>query len=741
MTARDAHGEPIDANATSPAERSGITGGDLAARSSGSTDAVPGTGGSGGGNTIGGSAHLHGPTIQAREVHGGIHVHTTGPGPAPPVPRQLPPVPAHFINRKPDLAALGALSTAARPLIVVSGPPGVGKTTLVSNWLRTLDTDFPDGQLYADLRGHSSAGDPATQSEILGQFLRALGAVTVPLEPAEQSALWRSTTAGRRIVVMLDNAFTAAQVRPLLPGGPGCLVAVTSRRLLSGLRMDGAAFHRLASLDAADGVELLRRGIGEDRVAGELTAAHRIVSLCDGLPLAVALASARLASRPRQPVEALADALARDRGRLTVLEVEGEATVHKALDASYAVLSTETARLYRTLGALPMRTFDAHTSAAACAESLPWAERRLDELVEANLVEDLGPAGCRFHDLVRVHAQDRAHADDSAEARTLGLRRVCEWYLEAATAAQRRLTPAQLTLERLPARPRPGLPVPFTDDTGALAWLDGGRERLMTALRHAAEHGWHAIAWQLTDAMWPLFLRLRHYDLWIEAHRIGVEAARGDGSAAAERQMLNSGAIGLSGAGRIRTAVEWYERSLHAARTAGDARDEGQALLGLGACHRELGLMAEAVPYLNEAIGVWESCGYPRGSALARTVLGEIALAAGDPAAAIAHFSGARAGMLAVDDPHDAARALAFLGRARVRSGDRTEGMAELHEALAVFTASGAAHWQARTLEMLADSAAESGDAPAAVDFRARSLSLYETTSPADARRLREPAD
>lgn len=691
-------------------------------------------------NAIGGSARLYGPTIQAREVRGDIHIHApAGDGRPPlPVPRQLPPVPTHFTNREPDLTALSALRARAQPLIVVSGQAGIGKTTLVSRWLHGLDGAFPDGQLYADLRGHSITGRPAGQSEVLGRFLRALGARTVPADPAEQVALWRSSTADRRIAVMLDNAFTAAQIRPLLPGGPGCLVAVTGRRMLSGLRMDGAAFHSLEALDTAESVELLIRGIGADRVAGEPAAARRIATLCAGLPLAVCLAAARLASRPRQPMAALADALARTPGRLTALEVEGEETVHKALDASYAVLTEGAARLYRRLGPLPLPTFDALIAAAAAAEPLERAERALDELIEANLMEDLGAEGCRFHDLVRVHAQDRALTDDTEAVREESLRRVCEWYLETATEAQRLLTPIQLTLPRAYTLPSPGLPVPFTDDAGALAWLDARRLHLMEIVRAAAERGWHATAWQLVDAQWPLYLRLRHYDLWIEAHEIGLAAARRDGDGAAERQMLNSGAIGLSGAGRTDTAAEWYHASLDAARRAGDARDEGQALLGLGACHREAGRMDQAVPCLHSAISVWEVCGYPRGAALARIVLGEIALAGAEPGTAVGHFTRAHDDMVAVRDPHDAARALAFLGRARARAGERAEGVAQLTEALAVFVASGAAHWQARTLEMLGESARDGGDEGSAREYTARARALYESTSPADARRLSE---
>ncbi|MEV0775327.1 tetratricopeptide repeat protein [Streptomyces sp. NPDC050433] len=647
-------------------------------------------------------------------------------------------MPAHFTAREGDLASLDALRGTGLPLIVVSGPAGIGKTTLVSKWLRSLSDEFPDGQLYADLRGHS-AGGPVGPAEVLGQFLRALGAGPPSTDAAELASLWRSFTADLRIAVMLDNSFTAAQIRPLLLGGPGGLVVVTSRRRLTGLRMEGAGFHQLGPLGPAAGVELLTRGIGADRVAGELPAVRRLVTLCAGLPLAVCLASARLATRPRQSVGALADALARSAGggRLAALEVEGETSVHKALDASYAVLSEGTARLYRTLGLLPVRTFDAGIAAATCGESLDWAESRLDELVEANLVEDVGPESCRFHDLVRIHAHDRAREDDTDSTREEALRRFCDWCLHTATAAQERLTPVQFTLPRTYLYP-PDLPLPFADDVAALSWLDSHRTQLLGAVRSAANSGWYDTSWMLVDAMWPLFLRLRHYSSWIEAHEIGLDAARQAGNRAAERQMLNSGAIGLGAARRTEEAAAWYRASLRAARDAGDVRDEGQALLGLGACHREAGRPDDAVRCLHRAIAVWEGCGYPRGAALARTTLGEIALAAGAPAEAVDFFSRAHAAMVAVNDPHDAARALAFLGRAGVRAGAYAEGVARMNEALAVFTGSGAAFWQARTLEMLGESAAEHGEATAAEDFRTRAVALFEATSPADAHRLGE---
>ncbi|MGW0643761.1 AAA family ATPase [Streptomyces badius] len=700
-------------------------------------------------NEIGGSARVYGPTVQARSVSGGIHFHAAGDAPEPqraPPPRQLLPAPAHFTGREGDLAVLdrmlSAKSDRAHLLVVITGPAGVGKTALATRWLHSVQKDFPDGQMYADLRGHADTG-PAAPGEVLGPFLRALGAASVPAEPVEQAALWRSVTAGLRVAVMLDNALTAAQVRPLLPGGADSLVVVTGRRRLTGLSTEGAEFHPLGLLDAQTGVDLLRHGIGHRRVADEPQASREVVALCAGLPLAVCLIAARLAARPRQRVRALADALARDAGPQAVLNlvVEGEMAVRNALDASYAVLGPEAARLYRRLGLLPVRTFDADTAAVAAEEEPDRAETLLDELIEANLVEEVGSDSCRLHDLVRAHAAERAAAAEAARTRNDTVQRVVEWYLWAATEAEKRLTPQQFTLDRTYLQGPPGPPAPFLSDTGAIAWLDRQRLNLMAVIHHAADRGWDDLCWQLVDAAWPLFLRLRHYDLWIEAHGVGLAAARRAGHPAAVRQMLNSGAIGLSAAGRTGEAVTWYEASARAAREAGDFRDEGQALLGLGACSREAGRLEEAAIFLHRAIEVWEGCGYARGGALARIVLGELALAEPGPAGprrAVELFTHARDTMAAVPDPHDAARAQAFLGRARVRAGDYALGAAQLTEALAAFDASGAAYWQARTLEMLAESVAEHGEGAASRDYYERALALYGSTSPDDAVRVRD---
>ncbi|MGW5939968.1 tetratricopeptide repeat protein [Streptomyces celluloflavus] len=699
-------------------------------------------------NAIGGSAWINGPSIQAGAVRGGLHIYPGAAAPVLPVPRQLLPVSPHFTNRERELSALDELYArcpdTATPLIVVSGTAGIGKTALVSRWLRDAAERFPDGQLYADLRGHSPEG-PAAPGEILGQFLRALGVGPVPADLGEQTALWRSVTAALRIAVMLDNVFSAAQARPLLPGGQGGLVVATSRHRLTGLRADGALYYQLGLLDRAAAVEILSRGIGQDRVESESSEADEVVSLCAGLPLAVCLASARLASRPRQPMSAMVDALAQERGRLAALAIAGESesSVYNALDESYAVLTADVRRLYRRLALLPVRTFEARIAAAVCAIPLVEAGRLLDALVEANLVEDIGADAYRFHDLVRLHAEERGRTEESAAALDETLRRVCDWYLATATEAQRLLSPRQFTLSREYRFPPDPLR-PFARETDALNWLEARRNDLLAAVHAAYARQWDDLAWQLVDAMWPLFHRLRYFELWADAHETGLRAARRAGNRTAERQMLNSGAIGFNAAGRVEEAITWFTRSLDAAREAGDVRDEGQALHGLGTAHWQAGRPAEATSFLARAIDSWEAVGYPRGAALSRIVLGEMTLADGGgerPGArtgqrAEEYFARAHKALLAVDDPYDAARALALLGRARVLTGAYESGMAQLADAGAVFEAAGAAHWQARTLELLGTCAREHADLAVARGFYERSRALYERQSPSDARRV-----
>ncbi|MER5986426.1 tetratricopeptide repeat protein [Streptomyces sp. NPDC001787] len=690
-------------------------------------------------NTAYGGAAVTGTFGQACGIHGGARSHTE---PAATV-RQLLPAPPHFLGRERELGTLRRLVgrlPEAPVLAVISGPAGVGKTALASSWLRGLAQRFPDGQFYADLRGHSASGGPARPAEILAQFLRALGQRQTPQGLGELAALWRSRTAGRRIAVMLDNAVSAGQVRPLLPGTETGLVVVTSRFRLAGLAVDGAFFQQLEVLDTEDTVELLSRRIGSERVRREPEAARQVAALCAGLPLAVCVAAARMAVRPRQPLAAMALALGGE-GGLDALRVEGEPAVRAALDASYRLLTPDLALGYRRLGISPVTDFGIRVAAAVCGTGPREADRIVDALAEVNLLEDLGPDPVtgldrfRFHDLVRAHAGGLAAAHETSDDRRGTARRVVDLYLRTATAAEALLSPSHRTLRRDYASDD-DQPPPFTDEAGALAWLDGERLHLMAVLRKAAGLGWDAAVWQLADAMWPLFLRLRPYDLWIEAHTAGLAAARRAGDREGESRMLTSGGTGLRNVGRHAEAVSWFTQAAEAARRERDRVAEAQALHGVGQTHRLAGRLAEARSFFGRALELRERAGYRRGVALTELCLGDVELAEGQPERAREHLSRARAVLLEVRDTHDAARALAHLARAHAGVGDFPLAVRELTRALGEFEASGSVHWQGRVLEMLGETAAERGQDAEARDWYEKSLARYASVSADDVRRL-----
>ncbi|MFD7899816.1 tetratricopeptide repeat protein [Streptomyces sp. NPDC059568] len=699
-------------------------------------------------NSIGGAAILHGPSVQARDIHGGIHIYQPPrqDSPRPPVPRQLPPVRTQLVDRDRDMRALDILreqgTTHAPQLLVVTGFAGVGKTTLVSHWLHKNASNFPDGQLYADLGGHSAAGEgsPVRAAAVLEGFLYALGAPSVPVDTTQRIALWRSLTSGLRLAVFLDNAYTAAQVRPLLLGTPTGLTVVTSRNHLTGLLVDGAAVHRLSALTPESAVELLTLGGGGKRVAQDPEAAREVVTLCACLPLAVCLAAAQLAVRPHRSLSALAESLAQGQGSLDALRVDGEAVVRTALDVSYGLLPRDSAKLYRQMGLVPTDRYDLFMLTAiggGGTTDTDAVDRAVDNLINANLLEETGPETYRFHDLVRPHARRLGEAKESASQRERTLRRFVDWCLSTATTAESILTPSHRMPMRDSASPAV-VPTPLAGPAEALDWLDTHRNGLMGAVRHCAHAGWHDSCWQLVDAMWPLFLRLRPSGMWIEAHYTGLSAARTSGSRVGAGRMLTSGAIGLRDAGRYAEAADWYVQALEQATSDGDVRQQAQAVNGLGHISLLTSRLDEAREHFEHALRLRESIGYRRGAALSRRRLGETAFATGDYRTAARHLAQAYAELEVHGEAYEAARTLALLGHVLACDGDHEGGTRRLREALGMFRAPGARseHWEARSLEWLGQAAQRQGDTEHAGRWYEAARDLFRRLNPTDTQRL-----
>ncbi|PNE43566.1 hypothetical protein AOB60_00770 [Streptomyces noursei] len=673
--------------------------------------------------------------MQAGAIFGGVHHHASTVN--YPVPRQLPPAPRHFVNRVEQLRTLETARTAGATLVAITGLVGAGKTGLATHWLHRQDT-YADGHLYADLS--TLTGSTAAQT-VLSGWLRALGLPTPSDDVHELAGLWRSATCNRAVAVLLDDATSAAQIRLLRPGGTASLAVVTSRTPLDDLDLDAPERIQVGRLGPAAARELLGRFAGTTRIMADPKAAAEIAEACVHLPLPLVLAGARLGARPERSLRSAADALTYPAGARSHPEDRVRMAITTALTATYNSLDADAQRLYRCLGLLPTADVDPDMVAAAAATEWATAERLLEVLADEQLLEPLAahaarPVRYRMAAAVREHACGLAEHDPEHDRKNVR-RRVCDWMLLVATHAQFRLTPAQATLRRSIDGPPRQIPLPFDDDTGALAWLDSHQHNLLGTLRAAETAAWFDTAWRMTDAFFPLFQFHHPYTLWAAAHQIGLSAARSATNPAAQRQMLASGAIGLAAAGRVHDAIDWYTGMLEAARADADTRDEGQAHHGLGGCQLEAGRPHEAEAHLALAVARWEQCGYQRGVGLALIRLGECALATGTPHEALSRLDQACTLLLDIQECYEAARASALHGHTQVLLGRSANGIAEMESALETITVAGSILWQARTLKLLAEAHQAAGDRVRALRRYQRSADLYDRIRPAEADSIR----
>ncbi|MFE7115142.1 tetratricopeptide repeat protein [Streptomyces sp. NPDC057654] len=696
-----------------------------------------------------------GTTIQARDITG-LQIHTTYAAPPAPryVPRQLLPAIAHFTDRVQDAQDLRAAHNTfcgTAGIVVISGPSGVGKTALATQWLRKEHNRFPDGQLYADLRGYTP-GEPVRAVQVLARFLRAYGLSRLPQDEDELAALWRTVASGRRIAVHLDNAPSAERIRPLLPGEEGHLVVVTSRAPLEDL-VDVAVFHRLHPLDPDASTRLIAQWIGPEQIAAAPRAAQDLVAMCGGLPLALRVAARHQVAQPHLTLDETVEALVRsqDPARPGHLLPAESPEILRALDTAVEALGPAVQQVYRLLGTAPLADLDPDAAAAVCGMSRSEVLHALTALGERNLLESRGADPTRhvftLHDTVWAHARARAAAELTADQHQAALRRLLDWYVYATTAADALITPTHH--DRLPRTyaTTPTLPPPFTRPVDAMAWLRSQAENLML-LVHATGAGLYSSCWQLVSAMWPLFLHARLHTESVTAHELAIDAARRDASSPAalrrqvEREMRTSGAVALRGLGRYERARRWYERARDSAIADGDRHSRAQSLNGLGETLLNADRPDEAVPHFREARQQRRDNGDDRGVALCDLELGKAALATSHPDEAEVHLAQARAALLRAGDAFNAARALAYEGLARGHD-DYTAGLVVLRAALAEFAqpATSSAHWQARTHEFIGQTAQQHADIPAARESYLASLAIYERLSPSDAHRVRRRLD
>ncbi|MFD7652846.1 ATP-binding protein [Actinosynnema sp. NPDC059797] len=534
-------------------------------------------------NELSGSAD---DVVLARDVSGGVHFHRAGRPPTP-VPRQLPADVRGFVNRSEVLDLLTQLSNEAANRVVVcvvTGTAGVGKTSLAVRWSHQVAGDFPDGQLYVNLRGYD-AGPPVGPEEALDRFLRALGVPgnVVPADLDARSALFRSFLAGKRFLILLDNAATPGQVRPLLPGTAGCLVLVTSRSKLAGLvSRDGAHRLRLDILPLDEATSLLRDLLAEHRPHDDEEDLVELARLCARLPLALRIAAERAAGRPRTPLRDLVDELRDESSLWDALASDDDSDAVRTVFAwSYRALSEPASRLFRLLGLYPGDDFDPHAVAALLGGTVATARRLLDDLAGAHLLEPTAPDRYEFHDLLRLYANNQAQAEEPPGSTDEALDRLAVWYLHTAATAVRALVP-EAADRALPPLPAPLSVPPFTDHQQAVLWYERERRNLASLVRSLEPREVDDVVWLLADVLREIYARYNHFDDWIATGTAALAAARRLGDRHREAATLESLGKAHAQRGDRRRGVELQEQALAVRREVGDLRGEAVSTNALG---------------------------------------------------------------------------------------------------------------------------------------------------------------
>ena len=579
--------------------------------------------------------------------------------PATVTPRQLPHDIARFTGRAAELAILdellpGTPAGAAPTIVLIDGAPGVGKTTLAVHWAHRAADRYPDAQLYVNLRGYGP-GEPLPAAVAAEKLLRALGvpAEQIPSEVDDRATLLRSTLSGRKVLLLLDNARNAEQVRPLLPGTT-CLVVVTSRGQLRGLSIsDGAHRVTLHPLPRRQSVELLDAAVGQGWVAEQPEAAAELVELCDRLPLAIAIVAER-AHRVGSLAQVVAE-LANEQARLDVLDVldPGEDNPHSSLRAalywSYRTLGPDAAAMFRLLGTHPAS--DLEVRAAAALADLPVARTRvlLDQLVAAHLVEQRHPNRYELHDLIRLYANEMAEQLAAGE-RAAAAGRVLDWYLHAAIAADDTLIPHRRRDFLAPYEP--AVPPPtFASARHAMTWFEEEYECLRSVCAWAAGHGFAGHAWRIAVAMTAFFHHTIPWREGLEFYHFAVEAALGANEPVGEGYTLNSLGCMYFDMEAHATAMTHVLRSLVLFRDASHRLGEAMARNNIALIQAALGNGSDARTYAAQALALYEELGYARGIAQTSDSIGRVHLVSGEYQQAVDCY---RQALLIVDQLGDA---------------------------------------------------------------------------------------
>jgi tetratricopeptide (TPR) repeat protein len=630
----------------------------------------------------------------------------------PRVPRELPPDVASFTGRAAELAVLvEALAMARHPgsvvISAIDGPGGVGKSALAIHAAHLLADRFPDGQLYVDLLGATAGLAPLEPHEVLGRFLRALGVPgnDVPEEVDEAAARFRTMVADRRLMLVLDNATDYRQVRPLLPGALGCRVLVTSRQTLPTL--DPTHRVHLDVLPGPDAIGLLARVIGAERVAAEPAATAEVARRCGYLPLALRIAAARLAARPAWPIAALAGRLADEQHRLAELR-DAEAGVQASFDVSHRQLGDSddptdqaAAMAFGLLGIWGGPDLALPVAARLLDRPEQEAERLLERLVDARLLETRRQGRYHLHDLLRLYARQRAALTHPEPERVAAAARALRFYVASAWRTLALLRPGDQRHARADQRWTGG-GHELADPAAALSWLEAERPNLLAAVTQAAARDdLGAAAIQLAQALFGFFYTRRYWRDWELVNRSAIQAARRLDDQVAEAYAYSDLGVSHAVRGRYDEAVELYRRSLAICQQWGDRYGQATSLGHLGVAYTQLGNFDEASAYLQEALAIRRVLGDSHGEATARYNLGRLCWRSGRYAEALEHLGQSLVCYRALGDLHGQSMGLNGLACVYHLQGDYDKALAHLRRSLALNEALGNRYNQAADLDTI----------------------------------------
>ncbi|WP_331740278.1 tetratricopeptide repeat protein (plasmid) [Streptomyces sp. NBC_00015] len=691
--------------------------------------------------------------LLAPSAHAGPAHAAPAPAPAlaPAVPAQLPADLAAFVGREAELAEVARLPAAGAVVIsAIAGMAGVGKTTFAVHWARQVADRFPDGQLYLNLRGFDPIGLPVPPQHALRTLLESLGTDTngMTQDIHTLAVRYRTQLAGKRILLLLDNARDAAQVRPLLPGAPGCLVIVTSRNRLAGLvAVDGAYALNLDVLSPSEARELLARRLGQQRVTAEPDAVHEIIAQCARLPLALAITAARAATRPAVSLASIADELRDSADGLDVFNGgDTAADVRAVFSWSYHTLTPDAARLFRLLALHPGPDVTLPAATSLAGLTVPRTRQLLGELTQAHLVDEAVPGRYVSHDLLRAYATELIDTVEPPQQVQAARLRMFDHYLHTAHEAAA-LTTSRALISLAPAAE--GVhPEQLTEDTGkATAWFAAEEAVLLAVREEAANRRYDTHTWQLA---WAIGHHLHLRGLWREqeaVHRAAMEAACRLGDRTAQAHVHNGLTLATGNLGRLDDARMHAERAVELFTQSGDMRAYADSYYNLAWVRVRQGDPEAALGAVQQSLMLFRACASGSGDdrrgqraiATALNAVGWCHTLLGQHQQALDYCRQALA--LQQELGHDAGTADTWdsIGHALHHLGQYDEAVAAYGNALALYRQLDAPRLRAITLMHLGDTHLSAGHPEAAHAAWTEALDAMDELGDADAEQLAEP--